>query len=888
MVKKKLMVIDGSSLLFRAFYALPLLETREGIYTNAMYGFLSMMYSAIEENNPDYISVAFDKSGPTFRHNMYEEYKGNRTTPPEEIKQQFPMIKEILEAMNINYLESDEYEADDIAGTLAKIGEKKGLEVILVTGDRDYLQLATDKTKVVFTKRGISETDIYDRDKIIEEYEITPNQLIDLKGLMGDSSDNIPGVPGIGEVIGKRLIKEFGSIEGVYENIENVSGKKRKENLIENEKLAYLSRDLSRIYCDIPLDLEIEELLMEDPNLDDLMPLFERYEFKIFQEKYSDDYIFEEEARDDYIYKIVKEDKFDELIKHIEEEKKFSFEFVIEDEDYMRDEILYIGIKTMNSSPYLIDLQENNKSFFKEFKEIFENEGIKKISHDIKGDIILLFRNEIEIKGLEFDTMVAEYLADPSKNRYSINDISDKYLNYYGMDEEELLGKGKNKKSFSDLDEETLAEYISFKIDTVFKVENQMKETLEREEMLHLYYDIELPLTKVLASIQFYGFKVDKSELDKLDIEYGGEIKELTEEIHELAGSEFNVNSPKQLGLVLFDDLELPVIKRTKTGYSTNAEVLDKLKGKHPIIEKVLRYRQIVKLKSTYIDGMLELINEDTGRIHSTFNQTITTTGRISSTEPNLQNIPIRTHDGRQIRRAFVSEEGYKLVDADYSQIELRILAHISEDPKMIQAFKESQDIHTKTASEVFHVDMEDVTPELRDRAKAVNFGIVYGISDYGLSRDLDITRGEAKEYIDNYLKNYTKVQDYMDEIVEKGKEDGYVETILHRRRYVPELKAKNFNIRSFGERIAMNTPIQGSAADIIKIAMVRVYDEIRKRKLKSRMILQVHDELIIETVEDEGEEVKIMLKDIMESVIELDVPLIVDLKVGESWYDTL
>lgn len=888
MSKKKLMVIDGSSLLFRAFYALPLLETREGIYTNGMYGFLSMMYSAIEENDPDYISVAFDKSGPTFRHDMYNKYKGTRSTPPEEIKQQFPMIKEILKAMNINYLESDEYEADDIAGTLARVGEEKGLEVILVTGDRDYLQLATDNTKIVITKKGISETDIYDRNKIIEEYEITPEQLIDLKGLMGDSSDNIPGVPGIGEVIGQRLIKEFGSIEGVYENIENVSGKKRKENLIENEELAYLSRKLGTIIKDVPLDIEIEDLKLEEPDLDTLMPLFQRYEFSGFQDRYSDDYSFEEEERDDYEYRIVKEANFDDLIKHIREEGQFAFKFIIEDEDFMRDKILYAGIKTKDSDTHLIDLSKNLDSFFKAFKEIFEDGEIKKIGHNVKGDIILLFRQGIEIQGLAFDTMIAEYLADPSQSTYSINDISNKYFNYYGVDEEELLGKGKNKKKFADLDEETLAEHISFNLDIVLKSVDKMKEVLESEAMLHLYYDIELPLIKVLASMQFYGFKVDESELEKLDLEYGGEIKQLTQDIHQMAGSEFNVNSPKQLGEILFDGLGLPVIKRTKTGYSTNAEVLDKLKGQHPIIDEVLRYRQIVKLKSTYIDGLLDLVNENTGRIHSTFNQTITTTGRISSTEPNLQNIPIRTHDGRQIRRAFVSEEGHQLVDADYSQIELRVLAHISEDPKMIDAFKNNEDIHTKTASEVFHMDMEEVTPDLRDRAKAVNFGIVYGISDYGLSRDLDISRGEAKEYIDNYLANYVKVEDYMDETIKRGKEDGYVETILHRRRYIPELKAKNFNIRSFGERIAMNTPIQGSAADIIKIAMVRVYDEIRKRKLKSKLILQVHDELIIETLEEEKDEVKEMLKEIMENVIELDVPLLVDLKVGESWYDTL
>lgn len=888
MNKKKLMVIDGSSLLFRAFYALPLLSTREGIYTNAMYGFLTMLYNAIDENKPDYISVAFDKSGPTFRHEMYADYKGTRTSPPDEIKGQFIRIKEILQAMNISNLESSRYEADDIAGSLAKEAEAKGLEVVLVTGDRDYLQLASDNIEIVITKKGITETEKYNKDRIFKDYGISPSQLIDLKGLMGDSSDNIPGVPGIGEKTGLKLIQDFGSIDGVYENIDKVTGKKRVENLVDNKELAYLSKKLGTIITDADFDVELEDLKYEDVDVEKLVPLLAKYEFTSFLNKYSSDYMNGEEEREDYEYQLLDGSNFDEVIDRIRDDKTFAFKFIIENEDYMRDEILYLGLKTQNSMPYIIDMRKNRQDFIESFKPIFEDKGLVKMGHNIKGDIILLFRMGIDILGLGFDTMLSKYLIDPSQSTYSINDISLEYESFYGVDDEELRGKGKKKKKFSELDPKTLGQYLSFNLDLSLKVREKMEEIMKDQEMLDLFHKIELPLVKVLASMEFYGFKVDREELEKLGLEFTREIDDLVFKIHELAGRPFNVNSPKQLGEILFEDLGLPVIKKTKTGYSTNAEVLDKLKGQHEIIDLVLRYREIAKLKSTYIDGLVELINEETGRIHSTFNQTITTTGRISSTEPNLQNIPIRTHDGRQIRRAFVADEGKTLVDADYSQIELRVLAHISEDPHMIEAFNENEDIHTKTASQVFGVDLDKVNPELRSKAKAVNFGIIYGISDYGLSRDLNISRREAKEYIDSYLDNYSKVRDYMENIVAYGKEKGYVETILHRRRYIPELKNKNFNIRSFGERVAMNTPIQGSAADIIKMSMVKVYNEIRERNLRSKLILQVHDELIIETFEDEIEEVKEMLKSIMEGIIELKVPLTVDLKTGDSWYDTL
>lgn len=889
MDRKKLMVIDGSSLIYRAFYALPLLSTKDGIYTNGVYGFLTMLYKVREEQNPDYICVAFDKKGPTFRHKEYKDYKSTRQKTPSELIQQFPIIRGILDAMNIKYLEMSEYEADDIAGTLARIGEEKGLEVLLVTGDKDYLQLATDTTKILITKKGITDIAEYDRDKIIDEYGITPKRLIDLKGLMGDKSDNIPGIPGVGEKTGLKLLKKYDTMEKIYENLDGVSGKKLKEKLIENKNIAFLSRKLGEIITNVDLDIEFEDIKSQKANPEELLKLYEELEFSSLIDKVSEKYSIKEE----YIppkYNIIDNSEFANILKGIDKAKKFSFKFIVADENYIEDKIIACGIKTdENSTNVLLFENEGDIGLFsKEFKGVFEDANIQKIGHNLKTDIIILLRMGIEIENVAFDSMIAKYLIDPSQSSYSVNDISKEYLGYYGLDEENLLGKGKSKRSFSDLDEKQISEYISFIVDTAFSVEQEMKDIIKEYDMIDLYYDIELKLVEVLASMEYYGFYIDERELQKIGDELGSEIEALTDEIHEIADSEFNINSPKQLGEVLFDKLQLPVIKKTKTGYSTNAEVLDKLKDKHPIIEKILRYRQIVKLKSTYIEGLLSLINEKTHRIHSSFNQTITTTGRISSTEPNLQNIPIRTEDGRKIRKAFVAMDGdHILVDADYSQIELRVLAHISDDEKFIEAFKNNEDIHTKTASEVFGVPKGDVDSSMRSRAKAVNFGIVYGISDYGLSRDLNIPRKEAKKYIDNYLENYKNVKKYMEDIVVEGKEKGYVETILHRRRYIPELKAKNFNIRSFGERIAMNTPIQGSAADIIKIAMVKVYSELKKRKLKSKLILQIHDELIIEATKDELEEVEELMRDIMENSANLNVPLTVDLEVGASWYDT-
>ncbi|NLX62380.1 MAG: DNA polymerase I [Tissierellia bacterium] len=883
---KTLMIIDGSSLIHRAFYALPLLSTKSGIYTNGVYGFLTMLYKIQEDYDIDYICVVFDKKGPTFRHEVFEQYKENRQSTPDELALQFPIIKEILSTMNIAQLELEGYEADDIAGTLSKIGEDNGLNVILVTGDKDYLQLVSDKTKVLITRKGITDLVEYDEENFIKEYGITPQQFVDLKGLMGDKSDNIPGVPGIGEKTGIKLLKEFGTIENLYANIDKIKGK-RQETLIENKQLAFLSKKLAEIIRNVPVDTSLEELKVKEPDYEKLVEIYKKLEFNSLLSKiYKIEGVEAVNEDIELEYEIIENNDFPKIAEEIEKSKELYFKFLFEDDHYIKSKLIGIGLKTDTNTTYYIDFSINNMDkFIDTFKKFFESSEVKKYGHAIKMDVYALLTLGVDIQNIAFDTMIGQYLINPSQASYSINELGMEYLNYSGIDTEGLLGKGKKKKSFKDISIDKRAEYITAYLNIVYKVIDPIMDLLKKQNMVKLYYDIELPLTQVLADMEFNGFKVDLDVLYRLKEDYEKEISKLTEEIYQLAGVEFNINSTKQLGEILFDKLNLPVIKRTKTGYSTDVEVLEKLKGQHEIVDKLLRYRQIVKLMSTYIGGLINVVDKDTNKIHSTFNQTVTNTGRISSTEPNLQNIPIKTEEGREIRKAFIAEEGYVLVDADYSQIELRVLAHISQDPKLKEAFYNEEDIHTKTASEVFKVSKEDVTPLLRSRAKAVNFGIIYGISDYGLSKDLNISRQEAKEYIDNYLDNYKMVKKYMEDIVKKGKEEGFVETILNRRRYIPELKSRNFNIRSFGERVAMNTPIQGSAADIIKVAMVKVYKELKKRNLKSKLILQVHDELVVQAHKDEVDLVTNMVKDIMENCVKLDIPLKVDIKVGENWY---
>lgn len=893
-MKKKLVIIDGNSLINRAFYAIPDLTNKEGIHTNGVYGFLNMINKILDDYDPDYISVAFDMKAPTFRHKEFKEYKAQRKKMPEELAQQMPILKEVLDSYKIHRTEFAGFEADDLIGTLAKYCEKENIEVIIVTGDKDALQLVSNDTKVLITRRGITNLEVYDIPKVNEDYGIIPEQIIDFKGLVGDKSDNIPGVPGIGEKTATKLLNQFSTVEEIIEKADEISSKSVKKKIIENADIASLSKRLATIKVDVPIEIDLEELKREEPDYEKLLELFQRYEFKSLIKK-----VIPKENKNESEMQLsidhgeinlqtIKDKKeLQKIIEKIRAKGSIALKIFNEERNLRTDEILGISLAIDETDNYYVNTKGNNE-LIDGLKEVFEDQEIKKYGHGLKRDILALFKYNILLKGYEFDSYIAAYLLDPSRSDYDISDISAEYLGVSIKSEIDLLGKGKNAKRFRDLDTNILADYGKCWCHTVIKSRDILISELEKLELKELFDEIEMPLVEVLANMEHEGFNVDRKVLEDLDKEFTEKIENITNEIYKLSGEEFNINSPKQLGVILFEKLDLPVIKKTKTGYSTSHDVLEKLLKKHPIIQLIIEYRQLVKVKSTYVDGLFNLINPETGKIHSSFNQTVTVTGRISSTEPNMQNIPIKLEMGRRIRKIFVpANEENSLLDADYSQIELRVLAHMSEDENLIKAFKEGEDIHTLTASQVFNVPVDEVTSLERGRAKAVNFGIVYGISDYGLSENLNITRKEAKKYIDEYLKKYKGVKGYMDRAIKDGKEKGYVTTIFNRRRYIPELKSRNFNVRSFGERTAMNTPIQGSAADIIKIAMIKVFNELKKQNLKSKLILQVHDELIIDVHKDEIEVVKKLLKENMENAIKLNVPLLVDMNIGDSWYDT-
>lgn len=874
----RFVLVDGSSLLFRAFYALPPLETTDGVQTGAIHGFLNMFYRMLEDYKPDYLLVAFDDSGPTLRTKKFEDYKGHREKAPDELSFQFPIVREILEKMNIVEISSKDYEADDIIGTMAKKASEKDMDVLLFTGDQDYLQLVDENTEVLLTRRGISNLETINLEEIKNTYDLTPSQLIDVNGFQGDPSDNIPGVPGIGEKTALSLIQKYGSMDGVYENLDQITGKKRVENLTSFKEQAYLSKDLFTIITDMPLDLSLEDCKMKEPNEEELKEIFQRYELNTFLSRMSND---PQEVEEDFEYSFELEKDLDEILKEIFKTKEIHFDFIFNEENYIYNEPVFFSLLA-NGKAYIERIEEFN---FEPFKEIFESKEITKINYNSKKNINYLLRKGISVELPVEDISLMEYIINPSVNRFHIHEAAENHLQRQVESEEDLLGRGASKKKYEDLKDEKLGDYLSMRLHIVKSLKEPLLEEIHERAMNPLYYEVEIPLARVLAHMEYDGIHVDQEVLQELKEEFSGELENITKNIHELAGEEFNINSPKQLGEILFEKLELPVIKKTKTGYSTAQDVLEKLQGSHEIIDHIMRYRSLSKLISTYIDGFKEFITED-HKIHTTFYQNLTATGRLSSRDPNLQNIPIRTAEGRQIRKAFIPSPGNLFVDADYSQIELRVLAHLSDDEQMIQAFLEDRDIHSQTASQVFNTALEDVTPLQRDAAKAVNFGIIYGVSDYGLSQNLNIPRKEAKDYIDKYLENYSGVKNYMDEIIEKAKEDGYVETLLHRRRYIPEIHSKNFNTRSFGERVALNTPIQGSAADIIKMAMVRVFKELEERKLESKLLLQIHDELILEVPENELEEVKKFLEDIMEKAAKLKVPLKISLSTGKNWYE--
>lgn len=874
---KKILLIDGSSLIFRAFYAIRNLTTKDGVFVNGVYGFLNMYYKALELINPTHVFVAFDKGSKTFRHNEFADYKGTRDNAPNEITYQFGILKDLLSSMNVNYLELDEYEADDIIGTIAKLAQKEGFEVDIFTGDRDYLQLVDDNILVYLTKKGISEIKLMNTESILEEYDLSPKQLIDVKALQGDSSDNIPGVKGVGEKTALKLIQEYGNLENLYENIDNLKGK-LKENLVNEKDKAYLSRYLGEIFLRVPIERNIEDFEIKDVNYNEYLKKLEKLEFNSIINKHFKDIKKEStvKSNQNIDFEVI---NFSEIFEKIKNDDEISIKF-FSDKGYICRKKFYIGIySNFNKKAYIC------KDFKLSDFEKFCNLDIKIIGYDIKEELFFALKNNLEFKNYE-DVMILEYLIDSNKGNYDILKVSNEFLNLEILDLKEMLGKGKNKKTFFELEEDIIFKFISQNVFAISALYDIFIEKAKENNLISLYENVEKPLVKVLADMEKTGVLVDRNKIIELNEEYSKLAYLYEQKVYELAGEVFNLNSPKQLGVILFEKIGLPVVKKTKTGYSTDVEVLEKLSKKHEIADYILKYRSLNKLISTYLDGILEYIMDD-GRVRTSFKQMITATGRLSSVDPNLQNIPIRSEEGKNIRKVFVADKNKVFIDADYSQIELRVLAHLSKDSVMIDSFKNDLDIHYKTASEVFGVPINEVTDNQRRNAKAVNFGIVYGISDYGLSKDLNITRNEARQYIDGYLNTYPSIKSYMEEIVNKAKKDGFVTTILDRKRYIPEINSKNFNIRSFGERIALNTPIQGSAADIIKLAMIKVYERLKVEKVNAKLILQIHDELIVECEESEKETVKKILKNSMENVYKLDLPLKVDICEGRNWYES-
>lgn len=874
---KKILLIDGSSLIFRAFYAIRNLTTKDGVFVNGVYGFLNMYYKALELINPTHIFVAFDKGSKTFRHDEFADYKGTRDNAPNEITYQFGILKDLLSSMNVNYLELDEYEADDILGTIAKLAQKEGFEVDIFTGDRDYLQLVDNNIFVYLTKKGISEIKLMNTESIFEDYGLSPKQLIDVKALQGDSSDNIPGVKGVGEKTALKLIQEYGNLENLYENIDNLKGK-LKENLVSEKDKAYLSRYLGEIFLRVPIERNIEDFKIKDVNYNEYLKKLEKLEFNSIINKHFKDIKKEStvKSNQNIDFEVI---NFSEIFEKIKNDDEISIKF-FSDKEYIYRKKFYIGIySNFNKKAYIC------KDFKLSDFEKFCNLDIKIIGYDIKEELFFALKNNLEFKNYE-DVMILEYLIDSNKGNYDILKVSNEFLNLEILDLKEMLGKGKNKKTFFELEEDIIFKFISQNVFAISALYDIFIEKAKENNLISLYENVEKPLVKVLADMEKTGVLVDRNKIIELNEEYSKLAYLYEQKVYELAGEVFNLNSPKQLGVILFEKIGLPVVKKTKTGYSTDVEVLEKLSKKHEIADYILKYRSLNKLISTYLDGILEYIMDD-GRVRTSFKQMITATGRLSSVDPNLQNIPIRSEEGRNIRKVFVADKNKVFIDADYSQIELRVLAHLSKDSVMIESFKNDLDIHYKTASEVFGVPIDEVTDNQRRSAKAVNFGIVYGISDYGLSKDLNITRNEARQYIDGYLNTYPSIKNYMEQIVNKAKKDGFVTTILDRKRYIPEINSKNFNIRSFGERIALNTPIQGSAADIIKLAMIKVYERLKIEKVNAKLILQIHDELIVECEESEKETVKKILKNSMENVYKLDLPLKVDICEGRNWYES-
>lgn len=873
----KIMLLDGNSLINRAFYAMPLLTDKNGEYTNGVYGFLNIFFKFLEEEKPDCCAVCFDVHQPTFRHIEYKEYKGTRKGMPQELVPQMPMLKEVLEAMNISIFEMGGYEADDLLGTLAAEADRQGMAPVIISGDRDLLQLATDNIKIRIpkTKSGNTIVEDYNANDVKTVYGVTPVEFIDVKALMGDTGDNVPGVPSIGEKTAIKIIQEYGTLENAIEHAAQIKPKKASENLAAYKEQALKSKWLVTIKTDVPIEIDFEGTRLHDIFNEKAYELFKRHDFRSLLSHFDAHSVAEEHSTD---YRLIEDRrKAEELIEDIDPFEYVAYEIIEEN-----GRLIAISLSHDANTANIVRLEE--KELLEVFKDFFENQSFK-IAHNGKRDIVLLRHKGIELRGIAFDTMLGGYILNSAGNKYDCSELAAEFLNESYPSEEEILGKGKSRKSIDTLDESDFIQYCGRSSDVSLRAYYVMEKQIKENKQEYLYYNIELPLIYVLADMELTGMGIDREGLIAYRDELDKKLTELTGEIYWLAGEEFNINSPKQLSYILFEKLGLKGGKKTKTGWSTSADILEKLKDKDEIVSKVLEYRSYSKLKSTYADGLLAVAHED-NRIYSTFNQTITTTGRISSTEPNLQNIPIKLELGRKLRKIFIPKKDCVYIDADYSQIELRVLAAMSKDETLINAFKTGQDIHRLTASQVFNVPFDEVTPLQRSNAKAVNFGIIYGIGAFSLSQDLGITKKQADEYIEGYFARYPSIKGFIDGCVDSARKLGYGITIFNRRRYIPEINSSNFIQRSFGERVAMNMPVQGTAADIIKIAMVKVYNRLKKEKLRSKLILQVHDELLIEAYNDEADRVSAILKEEMENAVDMAVPMEVDVHKGSTWYE--
>ncbi|MCX5665605.1 MAG: DNA polymerase I [Candidatus Omnitrophica bacterium] len=888
MPKKRLFLIDGNSFCYRAFYAIRSLSNSKGQPTNAVYGFNSMLGKIIKDEKPDMLAVAFDLKGPTFRHKKFDEYKIHRKPMPDDLVSQMSYIKQLVQALNIPLYEMQGYEADDLLATLAKKAEDKDIETFIVTGDKDALQLVDSHIKVYSThKEGL----IYDAHKVKEIYGVGPDKVTDIMALMGDATDNIPGVKGIGEKSAIELIGEFGSLDGLYKNIDKVKSDAKKKILTEGRESAYLSKELATVDIDVPIEIDFKELEFKEPDQTRLLELYKELEFKSLLKSLTPAV----KLKSEYVL-VYTEKAFNELVAGLKRSKEFVFDTETTSEDPVLARLAGLSFSWKEGAAYYVGVSEDKSEKKKldvdlvigKIKDIFEDEAIKKTGQNVKYDYIVLANYGIYVKGIIFDTMVASYLLNPSKPNHGLDDISFEYLSHKMTTSiQDLIGKGKSAITMDKVDVEMVSDYSCEDSDVTFRLKKILEKDISQKNLDELLYKVEIPLIEVLAKMEMSGVSIDKKYLAGLSKDMDGKLDKLTKKIYELAGEEFNINSPKQLSVILFEKMKLPIIRRTKTGISTDEEVLTKLALSHPLPEKLLEYRELSKLKSTYVDSLPDLINPATNRVHTSYNQTVTATGRLSSSGPNLQNIPIRTEEGKKIRKAFIaSDKDHLLLSADYSQIELRILGHLSRDANLLKAFKDGSDIHAYTASLVFGVKEPDVTPEMRGMAKTVNFGILYGMSPYGLSQSLKIDVNKAKEFIDSYFERYPEVKFYLEGLIDEARQNGFVTTLLGRRRYIPEINSTDMRMRQFAERTAINTPIQGSAADIIKVAMISIDERLSKKKLAAKMIMQVHDELVFDVPKDELEEVYRIVKDGMENIIKLNVPVVAHVEVGENWLE--